>query len=249
MEYKNIKVHKPWYARGTPVTNPRDGPAMALSDKPLFAIRVGPSARGEPPGFPHPWLTLITMFFNAQKRVFGNSYAQTLPLADDSIADKEMEFIKNQTRRVDTIIEMDMTDNIKTRRVDMIIETDMMCAAKTLRVDMIMGYMIKEKSINDGQQKYHPSWVSVQQHDLCYNPTIRQNRIENPPRLLVGNMIMDIGFVSNLKPRRGNMIIDADTVRCPKTRRVDTIIDAVMHMMGNIKTRRVDTTTSNNYNE
>jgi hypothetical protein len=45
------------------------------------------------------------------------------------------------------------------------------------------------------------------------------------------------------------MIIDADTVRCPETRRVDMIIDAVMHMIGNIKTQRVDTTTSNNYNE
>ena len=53
MDNISIKVHPPWYARGTPVINPRDGPAMALSDKPLFANPItigcrGPSARGEP---------------------------------------------------------------------------------------------------------------------------------------------------------------------------------------------------------
>jgi hypothetical protein len=37
MEIINIKVHPPWYARGTPIVNTRDGPPMALSDKPLFA--------------------------------------------------------------------------------------------------------------------------------------------------------------------------------------------------------------------
>jgi hypothetical protein len=48
MENISIKVHPPWYARGTPVTNPRDGPPMAMSDKSLFAICEGPSARGKP---------------------------------------------------------------------------------------------------------------------------------------------------------------------------------------------------------
>ncbi len=48
MDIINIKVHPPWYARGTPIVNTRDGPPMAISDKPLFAIRVGPSARGKP---------------------------------------------------------------------------------------------------------------------------------------------------------------------------------------------------------
>ncbi len=47
MENNNIKVHPPWYARGTPIINTRDGPPMAISDKPLFAIRGGPSARGK----------------------------------------------------------------------------------------------------------------------------------------------------------------------------------------------------------
>jgi hypothetical protein len=67
MEDISIKVHPPWYARGTPVTNPRDGPPMAISDKPLFAIREGPSARGEPGDFLRLWLTLITTFFTTQK--------------------------------------------------------------------------------------------------------------------------------------------------------------------------------------
>jgi len=43
----SIKGHPPWYARGTPVTNIRDGPAMAINHKLLFAICRGPSARGE----------------------------------------------------------------------------------------------------------------------------------------------------------------------------------------------------------
>jgi hypothetical protein len=52
MDKINIKVHPPWFARGTPVSNPRDGPAMALNDKLLFANPIaigcrGPSARGE----------------------------------------------------------------------------------------------------------------------------------------------------------------------------------------------------------
>ena len=48
MDYITIRNHPPWYARGTPVINTRDGPAMALNDKLLFAICRGPSARGEP---------------------------------------------------------------------------------------------------------------------------------------------------------------------------------------------------------
>ena len=48
MDKINIKVHPPWYARGTPVIKIRDGPAMALNDNLLFAICRGPSARGKP---------------------------------------------------------------------------------------------------------------------------------------------------------------------------------------------------------
>jgi hypothetical protein len=75
MEDISIKVHPPWYARGTPVTNTRDGPAMAISDKPLFAICRGPSARGEPKGKTRLWLTLKTTFSNTQNRVYGQWYA------------------------------------------------------------------------------------------------------------------------------------------------------------------------------
>ena len=58
MEHISIKDHPPWYARGTPVSNTRDGPAMALNNKLLFAICRGPSARGEPGGKTRRWLTL-----------------------------------------------------------------------------------------------------------------------------------------------------------------------------------------------
>ena len=79
MENKNIKVHPPWYARGTPVINPRDGPPMAMSDKPLFAIREGPSARGKIPEIYRPWLTLKTAIFNTQNSVYGQWYATNPP--------------------------------------------------------------------------------------------------------------------------------------------------------------------------
>jgi hypothetical protein len=63
MDNINIKDHPPWYARGTPVTNPRDGPAMANHNILLFANPItigcrGPSARGEPKGKNRLWLTL-----------------------------------------------------------------------------------------------------------------------------------------------------------------------------------------------
>ena len=48
MDIMSMKGHPPWYARGTPVTNIRDGPAMAINDKLLFAICRGSSARGKP---------------------------------------------------------------------------------------------------------------------------------------------------------------------------------------------------------
>ncbi|KAF0193780.1 MAG: hypothetical protein FD166_3640 [Bacteroidetes bacterium] len=64
MDNISIKDHPPWYARGTPVSNTRDGPAMAMSDKPLFANPItigcrGPSARGELKEIFRPWPTII----------------------------------------------------------------------------------------------------------------------------------------------------------------------------------------------
>ncbi len=103
MDIINIKVHPPWYARGTPIVSTRDGPPMAISDKPLFAIREGPSDRGKPGeclnavmrecinedkslkpedrsrgnswGKTHLWLTLKTTFFNTQNGVYSRRYA------------------------------------------------------------------------------------------------------------------------------------------------------------------------------
>ena len=95
MDIMIIKGHPPWYARGTPVTNIRDGPAMAINDKLLFAICRGSSARGKlgecmnefersesedrskckPMGKTRHWLTLNTTFFNTQNRVFSHWYA------------------------------------------------------------------------------------------------------------------------------------------------------------------------------
>ncbi len=75
MENISIKVHPPWYARGTPVTSTRDGPPMALSDKPLFAIREGPSARGKPPEISRLWLTSFFAVFNAQNSMYSRRCA------------------------------------------------------------------------------------------------------------------------------------------------------------------------------
>jgi hypothetical protein len=74
MDIMNIKGHPPWYARGTPVTNIRDGPAMAINHKLLFAICRGPSASEKPMGKTHRWLTLKTTFFNMQNSVYSQWY-------------------------------------------------------------------------------------------------------------------------------------------------------------------------------
>jgi len=70
MDIMNIKGHPPWYARGTTVTNIRDGPALAINDKLLFAICRGPSASEKPVRKTHRWLTLKTTFFNMQNSVY-----------------------------------------------------------------------------------------------------------------------------------------------------------------------------------
>ena len=95
MDIMSFKGHPPWYARGTPVTNIRDGPAMAINNKLLFAICRGSSARGKPGecmnklgrsesedrrrcesmGKTRRWLTLNTTFFNTQNSVFSHWYA------------------------------------------------------------------------------------------------------------------------------------------------------------------------------
>jgi hypothetical protein len=46
MENISIKDHPPWYARGTPITNTRDGPPMAINDKLLFANPITIGCRG-----------------------------------------------------------------------------------------------------------------------------------------------------------------------------------------------------------
>jgi hypothetical protein len=272
MEYNNIKVHQPWYARGTPDTNPRDGPAMALSDKPLFAIRIGPSARGEPPDFPRPWLIFKTVFVNTQKWVFGQSYAQIHPLAEDKIMANEM-IGRQEIRQLadETIIGMYMSHAPKIRQLadDKIIETNMMCAAKirqladdkiialenhsTLKprrgdkivanamvsapkIRQLADDMIIEKSMIE-QQKYHPFGVSVQHRDLCYNPTIRQRRIENQIHHLADDMIIanEIKIAKN-QTQRVDMIIEIDIMCAPKSRRGAMII--AMYMIGWQKPRR-----------
>jgi hypothetical protein len=75
MDNISIKDHPPWYARGTPVINPRDGPPMASSEISLFAIRKGPSARGEPKDKTHRWLTLKNTYFNTRKSVYLRLFA------------------------------------------------------------------------------------------------------------------------------------------------------------------------------
>jgi hypothetical protein len=77
----------------------------------------------------------------------------------------------------------------QTQWVDMIIEMDMTCAPKPRKVDKII-----EKSMYE-QQKYHPSGVSISHRDLCYNPTIRQKRIENKIHPLVENTL--VNFITN----------------------------------------------------
>ena len=90
MDNISIKDHPPWYARGTPVTHNRDGPAFDLSayvvpdNVKMEAIRGEPSARGEPKGKTRLWLTLKTTFFNTQNSVYGWWYGMLFGDADRS---------------------------------------------------------------------------------------------------------------------------------------------------------------------
>jgi hypothetical protein len=85
MESINVKVHQPWFARGTPITNPRDGPAMALSDILLFAIRERPLARSKSLGLTRLRLIFKTVSFNTQKQFYSWRYDKIRPLLDDMI--------------------------------------------------------------------------------------------------------------------------------------------------------------------
>jgi hypothetical protein len=112
----------------------------------------------------------------------------------------EMNIVKNQPRRGAMIIAMKLMAQPKTRRVDKIIDK------------------------NDERLKYHPSGVSVQHRDLCYNPTIPigiENRIH--PSVDEMNIASEIKIVKN-QPRRGAMIIAMKLMVQPKTRRVERII-------------------------
>jgi hypothetical protein len=123
-----------------------------------------------------------------------------------------------------------------------------------IQINRIADIMNIKKSMNDGQ-KYHPPGVPVPHHDLCYNPTIRQKRIENQIRALAddkimamdmlyvpkprrGAMIIATDMTCTPKPRRGNMIISNEMTCVPKPRRGDMIIEH--DMMCAPKTRRVD---------
>ena len=226
MESINIKVHPPWYARGTPIINTRDGPQMALSEKTRFAIREGPSARGNPVevrsqksvvgsqnhdsyrmedqsrgnpgGKTRLWLTLKTTFSNTQNRVYGQWYAQTRRV--ETIIDDKI-FLSNKTRRIDKIIAMAKIEKSQTRRVAMIVEIEMKHNQKTRKVEMIIDEKMEWRN-------YHPAGVS------------------DPNRLLCYNLNIPVGIKP--KTRRVAMIIENDMTFKPKTRRVDKIIDEKM---------------------
>ena len=263
MDIISIKVHPPWYARGTPIVSTRDGPPFDLSayvvsrrigtssdNVKMEAIREGPSARGKPTDLIHLWLTLKTTFFNMQKGVYGQWYAQFFDAVKSKDVDRSEERSaddfdfdlsacadigmgnKPKTRRVDKIIEMEIIGRQKPRRGDKIIEMYMIYASKTRRVDMII-----EKSMNDEQQKYHPLGVSIQQCDLCYNPTI-PGGIKNQIHQLAENVIRHLEIICKPKTRRVDMIIEMDIIGRQKPRRVDKIIE--MYIIYASKTRRGD---------
>ncbi|MCB8963415.1 MAG: hypothetical protein H6536_00055 [Bacteroidales bacterium] len=203
MENISIKVHPPWYARGTPIINTRDGPPMAESDIPLFAICEGPSARGKTIkcmnekgkrvrsglDFIRLWLTLNTTFFNTKKSVFSQQYARICQLADETIMERT-KIENSQTRRVETIIENSTKCNPKTRRVETIIAMAQIISFQTRRVETII------------------------ENDMLRKPKIR--RVETIIKLISS---------CNFKTQRVAMIIANDMLEKPKTQRVEKIID------------------------
>jgi hypothetical protein len=148
MDNISIKVHPPWYARGTPVINTRDGPAMALNDKLLFAICRGPSARGKPGecmnalmheclpdrqagmnsgvdrvisvfGFSRLWLTLKTTFFNTQNSVYSQWYAVLGGFVDDFVdADRSRDAVRSGETDLSAFAEPDNVEMVEPNNVE-----------------------------------------------------------------------------------------------------------------------------------
>ncbi len=94
-------VHPPWYARGTPIINTRDGPPMALSNKPFFAIRGGPSARGKIPEKYRPWLTL--KFFNADRKIDADRQINAVKSLDVDRLEERSAVIVDADRSMDAV--------------------------------------------------------------------------------------------------------------------------------------------------
>jgi hypothetical protein len=107
MDNISIKDHPPWYARGTPVINPRDGPPMASSEISLFAIRKGPSARGEPKDKTHRWLTLKKSLFDAVRSKdadrSGGNFDLSACEAPDNVKLEMDDNVKKSKRRMNCI--------------------------------------------------------------------------------------------------------------------------------------------------
>ena len=203
MDIISIKVHPPWYARGTPITNTRDGPPFDLSayvvpdNVKMEAIREGPSARGNP------------VEVRSRQSAVGSQNHDSYRMEDQSRGNPgrktrlwltlKTTFSNTQNRvysqwyaqiqRVIMIVEMILLCILKTRRVAMIIENDMTYKPKTRRVDKI----IDDK--------------------IC---------ISTKPRRV--NMIIAMAKIVESQTRRVEKIIENEMMYKPKTRRVDKII-------------------------
>ena len=208
MENINIKVHPPWYARGTPIINTRDGPQMALSEKPLFAIREGPSARGNPVEVRSQESAVGSQKTEVgrQKSEVGSRKPEDQSRGNPRVKTRLWLTLKTTFSNTQNRVYSQWYAQIRQLADDMIIGDKIFLSNKTRRVDMIIGDKI---SISNKPRRGN----MIIENGMTYKPKTR--RVDK---------IIAIARIERIQTRRVEMIIENDMTYNPKTRRVDKII-------------------------
>ena len=210
MENISIKVHPPWYARGTPIINTRDGPQMALSEKPLFAIRRGPSARGNPVE-----VRSLESAVGSQKTEVGRQKSEvgSRKPEDQSRGNpggKTRLWLTLKTTFSNTQTRVYSQWYAQTRRVETILGDKISISNKPRRVDMILGDKI---SISNKPRRGN----IIIENGMTYKP--KTQRVDK---------IIAMAKIEKSQTRRVETIVENDMIYNPKTRRVEKIIDEKM---------------------
>jgi len=114
-------------------------------------------------------------------------------MTDAKIIENEI-CMQDQPRRGDKIVDKRMTYNPKPRRGATII-------ADEIFVPNQIRHLVDQAIIDETyarKSKCHPAGVSFPNDNLCYNPTIRQNRIKTQIQKLADTNVNDIKTKNNI---------------------------------------------------